>query len=156
MAEGSMALARVAHHHAQRAERERAARLRSENRVERGIAKIVRAGEVFAGAVVGGILQGKGLLKIGPVPADLTLGVVANGIAAMGWAGNRFSEDLGNFGDGLIAAYGADAGHAIGARWKATGSLLGHGGPAPGPGPAVHGEVSPRQVADAILRGAHP
>lgn len=157
----STALARMAHHHAQRAERAEKRESRLRERGARVIEKIVRTGEVALGATIGGLIQGKAQTgMIGPVPIDLGLGVIANGLAAADVFGDRASEHLGNVGDGLIAAWGADLGHAVGARWKNTGRLFGPGAPAipppagPPPGqPAVHGELDPRVVAEQIIRG---
>jgi hypothetical protein len=158
------ALARIAHHNAQRAERAEARHARHEQSVARVTKKIVRSGEVFAGAAVAGVVQGRfGDTKVGGlVPLDLLIGFGLNGVALSGVA-KEYSDDLGNFGDGFIAGYGAEAGFAVGQRWKNTGHLFAKGvpGPAPlpppppgpAPQPAVHGELDPRIVAAQIIHG---
>ena len=151
----STALARIAHHSTQRAERAERRESRLKARGERVAEKVVRTGEVAAGAFLGGVLQGMGHEKLGPVPVDLALGLAGNAASLFG-VGGHWAHDIGNLGDGFLAAFASDAGHAFGQRAKATGHLFGHGSspaaPAGAP-PAVHGELDPRMVAQNIIRG---
>ena len=163
MADHTTALARIAHHNAKRAERAEIREQRGRDRGERIVEKIVRSGEVFAGAAIAGVIQGRlgHSATLGPVPLDLALGTALNGLALWGVAGDHYSKHLGNFGDGFFAGYGAEAGFAVGQAWKNTGRLFGGGkvpgaplAPPPTPGqPAVHGELDPRVVAQQIING---
>jgi hypothetical protein len=148
------ALARIAHSATQRAERAERREARKQARGETVAEKILQSGEVLAGAALGGILQGLGHEKLGPVPLDLLAGLAGN-VAALWGVGGKHAHDIGNVSDGFLAAFASDAGHAIGQRWKATGHLFGHGSPASPAGapPAVHGELDPRMVAQNIIRG---
>ncbi len=163
MDQHTTALARIAHHNAKRAERAEIRHERAEARTGRIVGKIVRSGEVFAGAAIAGLIQGRlgHSATLGPVPLDLLAGAVLNGVALSGFAGH-YSDDVGNFGDGFFAGYGAEAGFAVGQRWKNTGKLFGQGvpgipsAPLPPPGAppvAVHGELDPRLVAQQIIHG---
>jgi hypothetical protein len=115
--------------------------------------------EVTAGAALGGVVQGMSkdpngahILK---VPADLGIGIALNVAGLLDLAGEEYSPHLANVGTGFLAAYFSDLGFAIGKRKKDTGSFfpkhLGAGAGAPSLA-AVHGEVSPHQMAEALLQ----
>lgn len=114
--------------------------------------------EVTAGAALGGMIQGMAKDQAhGPhfmkIPADLGIGVALNLAGALDLAGEEWSGHLANLGTGFLAAYFTDVGHSIGARKRETGSFFPAKGSAPQlPAAQVHGEVSPHQVAEQLLR----
>jgi len=113
--------------------------------------------EVTAGAALGGLLQG--MMKdphLFRVPVDLGLGIGLNLAAALDVAGSEWSPHLANLGTGFLAAFATDKGFAVGTRKKTSGSFFGHGGPVgalPAGAPAaVHGEISPQQMAANLIQ----
>jgi len=121
-------------------------------------ARAVRTLEVSAGALVGGVIQG----KAGPegahvlhVPVDLGLGLALNVLGYFDAAGD-YSEHLNNLGDGFIASYLSNVGFGWGNSWRTTGKLFGpKAAPAalPGaPAPVVQGDISPQKMAEIIAR----
>ena len=110
--------------------------------------------EVTTGAVLGGVIQGMAkdqhagayILK---VPADLGIGIGLNLAALLDLAGEEYSPHLASLGAGFIAAYASDWGHAVGNNKRVNGSFFKKS--AALPAAAVHGEVSPQAMAEAIL-----
>ncbi len=110
--------------------------------------------EVTAGAAAGGLIQG--LAKdqsVGPriakVPADLGIGLALEFVGVLDLAGEEYSSHIANLGTGFLAAYFTDLGHAIGSRKRTTGHYFGP--KATAALPAVSGDVSPQQMAEALL-----
>jgi hypothetical protein len=79
-------------------------------------------------AWIGGTIEGgTGGWALGPVPLNLLAGLVAIGASHANVAKGRFSNDLNNFGTGLIGSWAAAVGFAFGKRWRETKSLWGGG-----------------------------
>ncbi len=122
------------------------------------VSKVVKTAEVGAGALLGGVIQGKAGPQgatIAHIPIDLLAGAALNAAAMFHVAGKENSSHLGNVGDGLIAAYLSDLGFKIGKKWHEDGHLFGHGGgqlPAGGATPKVSGALSPDQLAEIVHR----
>ncbi len=107
--------------------------------------------EVTTGAVLGGVIQGMSkdphgahILKI---PADLGIGIGLNLASLLDLAGEEYSPHLASLGAGFIAAYASDWGHAVGNNKRTTGSFFKKGAGSP----SLAGEVSPQQMAEAML-----
>ncbi len=126
--------------------------------------KSIRTIEVAAGAVIGGVIQGRagGTAHLLGVPADLAGGVALHLAGYLDLAGERASDHLNNLGDGFLGAFFSDVGHGVGKRWKSSGSLVASLKPPPAaaalppPPPTAaqvaSGDVSPQQMADVLLR----
>jgi hypothetical protein len=121
-------------------------------------AKVIKTAEVGAGAILGGVIQGKAGPKgatIAHLPIDLLAGAALNVVAAFHVAGEENSAHLGNVGDGLIAAYLTDVGFKIGKKWNETGHLFGghdEHGQLPAPATKASGQLSPDQLAEIVHR----
>jgi hypothetical protein len=118
---------------------------RYENLKNKGAAltgRLVKSGEVVAGAALAGVLQGMSKNPNGPriahVPADLAIGLGLEAVAAFDLFGDEWSHHAGNFGTGFLAAYFTEAGFVIGKRKRETGSFFGPKGAATG----VHGDAA--------------
>lgn len=117
--------------------------------------RLVRSGEVVAGAALAGVLQGMSKSPSGPriaqVPADLAIGLGLEAVAAFDLFGEEWSHHAGNFGTGFLAAYFTEAGFVIGKRKRDTGTFFGPKGAAPAlpAAAAVHGDAT--QQAQALL-----
>lgn len=124
------------------------------------VSKVVKTVEVGAGALIGGVIQGKAGPQgatIAHIPIDLLAGAALNAAAVFHVAGAENSAHLGNVGDGLIAAYLSDVGFKIGQKWHEEGHLFGHGAPPSpalsGPSPGkVSGPLSGEQLAEIVNR----
>jgi len=118
----------------------------------------VRTLEVGAGAALGGILTGMSKDPNGPhivkIPADLAVGLGLHLAGFLDIAGDEWSSHLNNIGDGFIGSYFSDLGFAVGKKRRETGSFFTKGASASlaAPSAAVHGEVTPQQMAEALLR----
>lgn len=88
--------------------------------------KVVRTLEVGAGALIGGVIQGRagehGLTLLG-VPVEALAGL-ALGIGGH-IEGGTTGDHMGSVGDGLIASYVNHLGFGIGRSWRDTGKLFG-------------------------------
>jgi hypothetical protein len=116
--------------------------------------RLVRSGEVVAGAAVAGVLQGMSKSPNGPriahVPADLAIGLGLEAVAAFDLFGSEWSHHAGNFGTGFLAAYFTEAGFVIGKRKRDQGSFFApKGAPAalPAAPAAVHGDAASQAAA---------
>lgn len=108
-------------------QRMHAAAKRMREGVEEKAGKIIRTGEVFGGAIAAGVIQG----KAGPdganvfgVPVDLAIGLGLN-VGALFDVAGKYSDHLGNVGDGFVAGYGSQLGFSMGTKWRTTGKLFG-------------------------------
>jgi hypothetical protein len=139
------------------ARRHHALSQRYENLKAKGAAltsRLVRSGEVVAGAAVAGVLQGMSKSPTGPriahVPADLAIGLGLEAVAAFDLFGEEWSHHAGNIGTGFLAAYFTEAGFVIGKRKRDSGTFFGaKGGGGALPAAAVHGD--PAAQAEALL-----
>lgn len=134
---------------------EKAARLR--HRAARIAGHGVRTLEVASGAAIGGLVQGLSKSADGPhilkVPAELALGLGLHVAGFLELAGNEWSSHLNNFGDGFLGAYFSDLAFSIGRRKRDSGKWSLRGGSAAGlSAPAVQGEISPQQMAQALAQ----
>jgi len=121
--------------------------------------------EVGVGSWLGGALEGKtGGGTVLKVPINLGVGVLFLAAQHLDLAGDKWSEHLGNIGNGFLGSYIAATGYSFGKRWKETGKMFGGGGhpwrhpyeeswphEMP-PGPAVHGDLDDRQMASIVQR----
>lgn len=124
--------------------------------------------EVGVASWLGGAIEGRTaggtVLKI---PYNLGAGVLFLAASHLDLAGEKWSEHLGNLGNGFLGSYVAATGYSFGKRWKDTGKMFGGGGhpwaspyesswgPGPAeapPGPAVHGDLSEAQMAAIVQR----
>lgn len=144
------------HEHAQHLiKRTKSLRVRLDAMKERlrgGTQKIVRTGEVCAGAFAGGMLQGHAGpdgMTIVHVPVDLAAGVALNVLGILGAAGD-YSDHLSNVGDGFLGAYLSSVGFAAGKKWQERGSLFGHKDTASLPPASKVSGVSQSQMADLV------
>jgi hypothetical protein len=145
----------LAHHHRPLTLAEKAAKLKK--RAGSIAGRGVRTLEVGAGAALGGLVQGMSKSPNGAhivkVPADLAIGLGLHLAGFLDLAGDEWSSHLNNFGDGFIGAYFSDLGFAVGKKKKETGSFFTKGASGSLSTPAaVHGEVTPQQMAEALLR----
>jgi len=113
--------------------------------------------EITAGAALGGVIQGMSKnpdgAHIGPVPADLAIGLGLNLAAVLDLAGDEYSPHLGNVGTGFLAAFASDKGFSVGRNKRDSGSFFRKGlASGSAASAAVHGEVSADQVAAQLLR----
>ena len=125
--------------------------------------------ETGAGAWFGGMLEGRtGGLSVGPLPVNLLAGAAMLIVSYTNLAGPKYSEHLGNLGNGFIGSYLAATGYAFGKRWKETKTVFGGGGhpwthpyengwphtpAAPAAPPtSVHGDLSQGQMAAIVQR----
>jgi hypothetical protein len=103
--------------------------------------RLVKSGEVVAGAAIAGVIQGMSKSPTGPriahVPADLAIGLGLEAVAAFDLFGDEWSHHAGNFGTGFLAAYFTEAGFVIGKRKRETGTFFGAKGAT-----AVHGDAA--------------
>ena len=127
--------------------------------------RLVGTVEVGVGSWLGGTIEGRTdggtVLK---VPINLGIGALFLAAQHLDLAGDKWSEHLGNIGNGFLGSYVAATGYAFGKRWKETGKIFGGGGhpwihpyggggaPEAGPGPAVHGDLSEAQMASIVQR----
>jgi len=85
--------------------------------------------ETGFGAWAGGVLEGRtGGASLGPIPFNLGIGAAFLLVGYTNLAGEKYSEHLNNFGNGLLGSYLAATGYAFGKRWRETKSLFGGGG----------------------------
>jgi hypothetical protein len=121
--------------------------------------RLVRSGEVVAGAALAGVLQGMSKNPAGPriahVPADLAIGLGLEVVAAFDIFGDEWSHHAGNFGTGFLAAYFTEAGFAVGKRKRDSGTFFAGKVTAPLAAPAaaaaaVHGDATAQ--AEQLLR----
>ncbi len=124
---------------------------------EKTVEKVIRTGEVTAGAFGVGVMNGKtGGVELMGVPVELGAGLALNVLSYMGAAG-KASDHLGNVGDGFLAGYAALEGFNIGNEWKSKSE----GGQSALPAretPAItSGEVrlTPEEIAHAAAMGAN-
>jgi hypothetical protein len=117
--------------------------------------RLVKTGEVVAGAALAGVLQGMSKSPNGPriahVPADLAIGLGLEAVAAFDLFGSEWSHHAGNIGTGFLAAYATEAGFVIGKRKRDSGTFFGHKATAvalPAAAPAaVHGDAAAQAAA---------
>lgn len=122
--------------------------------------------ETGAGAWAGGLIEGRFAgAAVGPLPVNLLAGAAMLIVSYTNVAGPKYSEHLGNLGNGFIGSYLAATGYAFGKRWRETKTLFGGGGhpyarpyengwphtPA-APPPSVHGDLSHDQMAAIVQR----
>jgi hypothetical protein len=112
------------------------------------LGKLLTTGEVVGAATAVGVLSGRfGPLNIGgtPVPLDAAGGIALHLIGF--WLDSGLSPHLHNFGNGVLAAYGAKAGVGMGTslRMKAGLSPV-----------AVSGDGEPEQLPGATSGAAAP
>jgi hypothetical protein len=85
--------------------------------------------ENMAGAWLGGTLEGRTAgAALGPLPINLGVGVALVAASHFDVGGDRWGNDLQNFGNGFIGSWAAATGYAFGKRWKETGKAFGGGG----------------------------
>jgi hypothetical protein len=122
--------------------------------------RLVRSGEVVAGAALAGVIQGMSKNPTGPriahVPADLAIGLGLEAVAAFDLFGEEWSHHAGNFGTGFLAAYFTEAGFVIGKRKREQGSFFApRGSAALPPAPAaVRGDAA-AQAAELLAQMQH-
>lgn len=126
--------------------------------------KGIRTIEIAAGAVIGGVIQGRagGTAHLLGIPVDLVAGVGLHLAGYLDLAGDDWSDHLNNVGDGFLGAFFSDVGHGVGKRWKASGSLVASlkppaaaaqlAAPTPTVAQVAAGDVSPQQMADMLIR----
>lgn len=117
---------------------------------------LVGTGEVIAGAMLGGAIDGrwgskeKGVPTIGHIPVTLGMGLLFNVAGHAGIAGREWSHHLCNVGNGVLASYFSSVGFHYGHNVKKSGHWF---FPTSKPSnAAVSGQVHQAQVAAAVER----
>ncbi len=126
--------------------------------------------EVGVASWLGGAIEGRtaggDFLK---VPINLGVGVLLLAASHLGGEKlEKWSDHLGNLGNGFLGSYVAATGYSFGKRWKETGKMFGGGGhpwtspyetgwggggpEAAPPGPPIHGDLSESQMASIVQR----
>lgn len=102
-------------------------RERHQHKAGKFVGGLVGTGEVVAGALLGGAIDGrwgskeKGLPSIGGVPVTLGLGLLFNAAGHATLAGGEWSHHLCNVGNGVLGSYFSNVGFHYGRRVKASG-----------------------------------
>ena len=79
--------------------------------------------EIGGAALASGVVKGRfGAVSLGPVPADLLVGVALHVLGFAGLAG-KYDDDLHNFGDGVLAGYLVQLGAGFGTQWRIKSGL---------------------------------
>lgn len=95
---------------------------------EKAVGQVAKTLEIGGSAFAFGVVDGRtGGVELFGIPLPLLAGVAFHG-AAFGFVSEKNAHHFHNLGDGAIASFASAAGRGIGANWKATGKLLGHGG----------------------------
>ena len=87
--------------------------------------------EVSAGALLGGVIDGrwgskeKGLPTLMHIPITLGGGILLNVLGHFDVAGKEWSPHLCNIGNGVLASYLSSVGFHFGQNWQQTGRFLG-------------------------------
>lgn len=122
--------------------------------------KVVNTVEVAAGALAGGVIEGKmgpGGATVGHVPINLIAGVGLNAVGHALTYSNKesaaYSDHLCRLGDGFLAAFVSGVGFNLGKNWHdhAMGGHAAQGLP-PGDGPKVAGHIPPEVMAEIAQR----
>jgi hypothetical protein len=130
-------------------------REKHQHKAGRFVGGLVGTGEVVAGALLGGAIDGrwgskeKGLPMIANIPVTLGLGLLFNVAGHANLAGNEWSHHICNIGNGVLGSYFSNVGFHYGRRVKASGHWF---FPTKKVNAAVSGQVHQDQMASVASR----